>query len=316
MTFEVGRLEASSSHLLADLIELIAALNFDGRAAYRPDDLISLIEGQPDFAENEPRNLRASVEDAWLHLEYRAGRFATAYPFTFRTGALRVRGQRTHTARIYRFLLACSRLRSFNPALRSAWASSFTKLSREVLIQLLPGWAEVRVFDANSDDRRHYYGTNLRKALLVLGKDIAASSVDAAECDAQESSGDAKIDLVGLTKWDDPAPGAHVILGQCAARETDWPTKRLEAHAIGLRAMMSLLHDPVNALFIPVLYRDTNGSWITKTHATGCLLIDRLRIISLLNRRGRLAQLIQEPWFREFEQEFNEIANAMVPAVA
>ena len=316
MAFEIGRLEASSAHLLADLVELIAALNIDGRSAYRPDDIASIIEGQPDFADNEPRDLRGSIANAWPQLEYRAGKFDAAYPFTVRASALRVRVRLSPAARVYRFLLACSRLRSFERDRRVAWAASFTKVSREVLVQLMPGWAEVRIFDANSEDRRTYFGTDLREALVVLGRDLAASTVHETECKAQEASGDAKIDLVAVAKWDDTASGIHSILGQCAARETEWPSKRLEAHPIGLRAMFSLLTDPVNALFIPVLYRDTNGAWITQTPASGCLLIDRLRIIFLLSRRGRLAQFVAEPWIHAFEQDFSRIVGGLVPAVA
>lgn len=315
MAFEIGQLEASSAHLLADLIELIAALGLDGRAAYRPDDVASIIEGQPDFADNEPRDLGASIKGAWPQLEYRAGKLNAAYPFTVRGGALRTRARPAPVGRIYRFLLACSRLRSFERSRRTAWAASFTRLSREVLVQLMPGWADVRVFDANSDDRRNYFGTDLREALLILGRDLA-TTVHESECRAQEAAGDAKIDLVAVAKWGDPGFGLHAILGQCAARETEWPSKKLEAHPVGLRAMFSFLNDPVNALFIPVLYRDTNGAWITQTPASGCLLIDRLRILYLLNRRGRLTQLVAEPWFQAFEQEFNQVAAAIVPAAA
>src|ERR1700733_13875209 len=164
MVFKVGRLEASSPHLLADLIELMAVLHFDCRAAYRPDDIVSVIEGQPDFAENEPRDLRASVQDAWSQLEYRAGKFELAYPFTVKAGALRLRATLSPAARIYRLMLVCSRLRSFSRPLRNAWAADFTRLSREVLAQLMPPWADVRIFDANSSDRRNYFGTDLRLA--------------------------------------------------------------------------------------------------------------------------------------------------------
>jgi len=316
MAFEIGTLEASSPHLLADLTELLAALGFDGRAAYRPDDITSLIEGQPDFGDNEPRDLGASVRAAWPQLEYRAGRFGSAYPYTMRAGALRRRAHLTPAARIYRFLLACSRLRSFQPNYRVAWARAFTQLSRHALAELMPASATVRIFDANSDDRRDYFGNDLRDALPILGRDLAACTINEKECRAQSASGDARIDLVAVATWDDKASGIHAILGQCAAREKEWPDKRLEAHPLGMRALFSFLADPVNAHFIPVLYRDTSGMWITETPASGCLLVDRLRIILLLTRRGRLQQLVAEQWFQTFEQQFNDIAAAIVPAVA
>jgi hypothetical protein len=80
--------------------------------------------------------------------------------------------------------------------------------------------------------------------------------------------------------------------------------------------LFSFLTDPVNALFIPVLYRDTNGTWITETPASGCLLIDRFRIVLLLNQRGRLREITDEKWFQTFEQQFADVANTMIPAAA
>jgi hypothetical protein len=316
MAFKVGTLEAGSPHLLADLIELIAVLHVDGRAAYRPDDIVSVIEGQPDFSDNEPRDLRASVQDAWSQLGYRAGKFDLAYPFTVKGGELRLRPSLSPENRLYRLLLVCSRLRSFERKLRVAWAADFTRLSREVLVQLMPSWANVRIFDANSEDRKSYFGTDLREALIRLGQDLAASMVKDAECQAQGPSGDAGIDLVAIAGWEDPASGIHAILGQCAARETEWPTKRLQAHAVNFRGMYSFLTDPVNAVFVPVLFRDTNGRWITDTDASGCLLIDRLRFILLLRRRGRLDQLVTETWFKNFEKKFDGMARRIVPAAA
>ncbi len=315
MPFQVGRLEANSPHLLADLIELLASLNPDGRRRYSPEDIASIIEGQPDFPENEPQDLRASIHTSWGHLEYRSGKFGPSYPFSLHNG-IGLRGRLSAPARFYRFLLACSRLRSFEHTLRSAWAADFTKLSAEVLRQLMPNWAEVRVFDANSDDRRNYFGTDLRLALLRLGQDIGASYVNDDECNKHAPQGDAKIDLVAVAGWDDSAPGRLAILGQCAARETDWPDKRLEAHPVGLRGVFTLLADPVNACFIPLLYRETNGQWITDTGASGCLLIDRLRFILLLQRRARTNQLVDAAWFQRFETEFFQAAQLSAAAVA
>ncbi len=80
--------------------------------------------------------------------------------------------------------------------------------------------------------------------------------------------------------------------------------------------MYSFLTDPGNAVFVPVLFRDTNGRWITHTDASGCLLIDRLRFILLLKRRDGLSQLASEPWFKKFEKQFDVVAKKIVPAAA
>lgn len=315
MAFSIGTLERTSPHLMADLVELIVALNLDGRAEYQLDDVASLIEGQPGFDDSETRTLRDSLVDAWIHLGYRVERFDADYPFILRGGGLRLKSRLTSGARIYRLLLASSRLRSFDRTLRSAWAATFALLSREALAQLMPETAKVRIFDVNSSDRKSYFGTDCRKALRVLGKDLAART-DEVECDSHGASGDAGIDLVGVVAWNDQAPGIHAILGQCAARETEWPQKRLEAHPIALRAYFWFLVEPVNAFFIPVLYRETTGSWITHTPASGCVLIDRLRAILLLRQQNVKSGIVSKHWFQKFERQFDGVGRALHAAVA
>lgn len=53
--------------------------------------------------------------------------------------------------RVYRFLLACSRLRSFDgKGIPQRWAKAFTNLCKISLTGLMPAHAEIRIFDANS----------------------------------------------------------------------------------------------------------------------------------------------------------------------
>lgn len=317
MSFSIGRLEKNSAYLMADLVELIVSLKLDGRAEFQLDDIASIIEGQPDFDDRDINNLRDSLSGAWGQLEYRSARFNTDYPFRLVRNGLRLKTTFTAGARIYLLLLACSRLRSFDRELRNAWATTFAFLSREALRELMPASAAVKIFDANSEDRKSYFGTDLRKALKVLGRDLAAAMINEAECDLKDASGDAGIDLVAIAKWNDNATGIHAILGQCAAREKEWPEKRFEASPLGLRGLYSFLTDPVNAVFIPVLYREANGSWVAQTPASGCLLVDRLRILLLLNQRSTQTQIVRKPWFRKFELGFDTVRrSSMLPAVA
>jgi len=301
---------------MADLVELIVVLNVDGRTTYQLDDIASVIEDQPDFDGMDGTTLRDSLADAWNQLGYRIGRFDENYPFRLVKSGLRLKPALTPGSRIYLMLLVCSRLRSFSRTLRSNWATTFTTLSCEALRELMPATAKVKIFDANSSDRRTYFGTDLRKALKVLGKDLAVHATFDDECDQRGSSGDAGIDLVAIAPWNDKATGIHVILGQCAARETEWPEKRFEAHSLALKALFSFLVDPVNAVFIPVLYRETTGAWVVNSAASGCLLVDRLRIMLLLRRPARQSQIASQAWFRKFEREFKAVKKSLVPSVA
>lgn len=56
-------------------------------------------------------------------------------------------------------------------------------------------------------------------------------------------------------------------------------------------------------MFTPVFYREANGEWVS-THATaGVLLLDRLRIIYLLDKANQWEAITTSDWFREFEEE-------------
>ena len=298
---------------LADLVELLTISKWDGKATYSMADMESLLVAETTQA--PPSTLFNELRDAWRHLSYRQGRFDAAYPFTIdaTNNTIKLKSKLTQEARIYRFLLACSRLRSFDNRLRQSWATGFTLISREALTALLPSSASVRVFDANSDDRKKYYGTNLHKALEKLSVDLAANMIDAEEIAKLSTSGDRGIDLVAHVGFDDSAAGCHAILGQCAARQKEWPTKTFEAHSDRLRGVFSLLTPPGNIVFIPLLYRDTNGKWIRNSEVSGCLAIDRWRIIHLLRMSGRVQMIAKQVWFTVFEQNFQ---TAAVPKVA
>jgi hypothetical protein len=306
--FTIGTLEVNAPHLLADIVELLAISRWDGRAAYSMADLESLLVA--DTTQSPPGTLNADLREAWRHLAYRKGRFDGAYPFLInpKNNALRLKPRLTQEARIYRFLLACSRLKSFDNKLRQSWATGFTLVSREALAALLPFGASVRIFDANSDDRRKYYGTNLHRALEKLSVDLAANMINGEEIAKLSTSGDRGIDLVACVNFNDSASGCHAVLGQCAARQTEWPTKTFEAHPDRLRGVFSLLVDPSNVVFIPLLYRDTNGMWISNSEVSGCLAIDRWRIVHLLRESGRVSTVANQTWFKTFEMKFEAAA--------
>jgi hypothetical protein len=184
---------------------------------------------------------------------------------------------------LYLFLLVCSRLRSFeNNGFRQSAAKAFTSICCEALKVLAGRAAVVKVFDANSDDRKNYYGTNLKDAMKKLAQDMGVHYVNDSEINKLSPSGDYGLDLIAVHDFKDGAVGSYTIVGQCGSQETDWTSKTLEAHPIKFKALFTLLNEPDNLMFIPLSYREASGGWVT-THS-GCLLIDRLRIIQLLNK--------------------------------
>jgi hypothetical protein len=290
MTFNLGVSHQTQPHLFADLAELILAVRYDNNDDLSQAKLEHLLKEMPhDLDELDEEYIPDdTLEDCWTQLEYRQSVFVEFYPFVVKNDQLLWKaGQRTDKECLYLFLLVCSRLRSFENSggFRQYAAKAFTQICREALQVLSGENAVVRIFDANSDDRRNHYGTTLRLAIKKLGEEMGADNFNEAEIAKLKGTGDNGLDLIAIHNFDDGAVGSYNIVGQCGAQETEWPTKTLEAHPVKLRGFFTLLNDPDNLMFIPISYRDATGNWVATNKLAGCLLIDRHRILNLLNKK-------------------------------
>ncbi len=188
MNFEPGNLHPNAPHLFADLAELLLLSKWIGRDSLHKNDLEELLTlgaissdeiDNEDASEstaqltNQSTAERSSrqetqLEDVMVQLEYRSRSLADYYPFSISGETLSSTDTLSDQARVYRMLLSCSRLRSFKKTgVQQRWAKHFTKLSKIALSGLVPSHASVKIFDANSDDRKSYYTTDLRKALKI-----------------------------------------------------------------------------------------------------------------------------------------------------
>jgi hypothetical protein len=306
------------------------AIGYNGRLRLHKNDLSNILEtgavspdelDQESDAENEADNTgqasaeknnrrEKQLEDVLTQLAYRSSALNKYYPFTMDGDELVLLDTDLLTAkqRVYRFLLACSRLRSFDETgIRQKWAKAFTSLSKIAMGGLLPCHATVRIFDANSDDRKNYYSTDLREALKTLGKDLRVLTINEDECTKAGASGDAGLDIVAVVDFDDGAATSFALLGQCGAQEKDWPKKTLEAHAIKYRNYFQIQFDYPGVMFTPVCYRTADGEWTDNQSANGILLIDRERILKLLDIQNRWQEIAASQWFLDFEDRFNKV---------
>ncbi len=318
MGFDVGLTHRKTPHLVSDLVELVLLTRFDnvdqlakasladfiGRENLHPEELDAK---DPDLGDAEKNDLASVwVEDVWKHLKYRDNAFGSNYPFDVDGNVIKLHPKQTNGMRIYSLLLACSRLRSFPEKYRVLWAKYFTMLCAHAMRAIVRDDMIVRIFDANSDDRVNYYGTNLKSALVKLGEDLHLHHIHKHECELQESSGDYGIDLVAHYPMGDTAAGTLVILGQCGAREKEWPSKRFEGHPLSLRAAYSFIVDPYHSLFMPMCFRESTGVWSNNSKVSGCLMFDRSRIINLVLKRPDFNEILISDWFVNFEKSFQE----------
>lgn len=312
--FEIGRVSRTRPHLLADTAEI--ALAFGGYCQISATDLASIMKmsptsasellslDEPDLDDNNENDdldgaeLNAKeqgyIDEAIRQIQFRAVAFGSAYPFLLEGDILTLSKRLTLKRRIYLLLLACSRTRSFKEkGAVQRLADAFENISAEVLRRILPEKGEVFMFGPNSEDRRKKFSTNLLAAIPILAKRIGMRLKYGWEKN-YTSSGDGKIDLVGVYDFDNRARGLHVILAQCAAMEDekDWQKKRLEAKIESHMATYDYIVAPQAVLFVPGCYRQPDGEWVNSNNVSGVLTIDRLRIISILNYDSSIRDLI------------------------
>lgn len=301
----LGRIYKTKPHLLADTAEILCMSN-GGPVAHT--DVIGLItgsvapaeeamnadepdqddDGLPDKDSSATKSERNSgyAEDCFMQLEYRAGAFGSAYPFE--VDGLTLRLKKTHDPLhcLYFFLLCASRNRSFQgkKGLTQSIADYFEVVSKDALARMMPNDADVVMFGPNSADRATRFDTNLRQALPMLAKFMGINMAPEWNPDDEQAQGDASIDLVGVQRLDAWKGGWNLFLGQCAAQELhqDWKRKRSEAD---LDYHSARFHSTVRAqavLFVPGCFRQANGDWADKNAAANVILMDRLRIISVI----------------------------------
>lgn len=303
MTFELGRVHKTIPHLLADTFELVSACedtpisNTSGYSILQnsvksgedivdPDEEDLDDDGEPDEMDGSEISARDQgyIEDAFRVIEYRVRTFGSSYPFKLERGILRKKKKLSKLQKVYLFLLSCSRLRSFRASkYYSKLPDQFEILCRDVLAEMLPASATVVCFGPKSTDRRNRFHSDLRKAIPRLATFMGMGLSPDWKPEDYSGHGDGKLDLIGVQCLDSTELGWNVMLGQCAAqeRDKDWERKRSEAL---FDRHVSKFYSPVKAqgvLFVPVSYRQEDGSFFNKDNVTFVIFMDRERILHL-----------------------------------
>ncbi len=320
---DYGRLEATRSHLLADAVEILCALDSQGpvsqtdifslltNSTRSPDELMEV--GEEDLDDNEypddlssaeiTSKIQAQADDCLSQLEFRSKAFGESYPFEIVDGILKPRDALSELNKLYLFLLVASRTRTFKvQGLTQRIAAHFEEISKEAMRHLMSTSSEVITFAANSEDRRTRFNTDLRRALPQLADFMGMEMSPLWDPQTQSPQGDAKIDLVGVQKLDEFEGGWSVFLGQCAAREDEnnWEQKRMEADINYHRARFHFAVPSQAVLFVPGCFRQADGKWASADKASNVILMDRLRILKRLENSAEVHTQTSE--FLQVEQ--------------
>ena len=310
--FQAKNISRTKAYLLADAGELdllfgendwVSATELSTlcqSAVRTPDENLDIDETDVDD-DNEPDSDSATtnsridsyVEDAIIQYEYRAKVFGQYYPFELdEDSVLRINKNINKAKLTYIFLLMCSQTSWFREKSGTPLnlADAFEILCKTALECLFPSPSQVYMFGPRSEDRKNIFGNKISDAIQVLASKMGATLDQKWQQKfnrRHKTGGDFKIDLVAICDFAKDTSSNFVAIAQCVASSDEgyWSKKKIEA-CMNFQSTLQFSHDPYPVLFIPVLYRYASGEWFDSNCISGVLVLDRLRIINLLDSSG------------------------------
>jgi len=293
-----------ASHMWADYIEILCLANED-REFSKADALDRFRERLTDLGEGfsesddgdedfitggvspaeESDRWTQWVDDWFKHLEYRQGAFGEFYPFCLSPegDALITENPLTQKQMFYIYLLASSNLRYFQKTVETPLTSDFELVSSKAMKELLPTNAEVHIFGANALHQGKYRG-NLMNKIKALAVDLREKVTISETEFPPQAIGDKGLDIVAWVPFPDSAPGLPIYFGQCGCT-IKWVDKQHSCSHRAWSRTVSFLCPPGSIAFIPFCFRNSLGGWYKESDIQCTLIIDRLRIIHLLQSR-------------------------------
>lgn len=322
MSFKIGEISKTNSYLFADVIEILVAINYFGKEAVSKNDIEDTITRNVTSAEelddedhlddedgsSKHNRYEQYIDDAWFMLEHRSCVFNYSYPFIVKDEALQLRNKLSSSQYIYLFILFCSRLKSFTTkGIHQKWAKYFTKLCKYATYGLAPRNSMIRVFDANSEDRRNYYTTNLKESLEILGNEMGVR-VFKEQLETESTSGDLGIDIIAIYQFEESVKtGNFVIFGQCGAQGENWHTKTFECHPDRFRQVFPTFSPIISIVYTPADFRSADGEWYSQNKAIGGTILDRRRIMKLLKDSHLISTAIKDELLNSFISEYKAL---------
>lgn len=267
--------------------DILSALNFNEQfiknAIVEPDEQ----NGREELEEEDlfRDKLKGKISVVFNFLSSRANLFLDYYPFEIERKKIRVKKGQSDIHQVYIILLLSSNLRIFGNKLNQA-GHLFEALCRYPFIKLLPESATVKFFGSGAGEimKRDYEG-NLLECIESLARDLDFQpNSDVYDPDELGSTGDAGLDWVA---WVDFPYGQHkkpIYFAQCACG-SNWLDKQDEASISTWRNYIQITSPIQTIHFVPRSFRRYKGEWVKRTSISEVVLIDRIRILYLVNNQ-------------------------------
>lgn len=246
-------------------------------------------EGNPLTGGPLTDSFTRQADDIWRYLRYRSGAFGDSWPFAIdpvaRTLTLKsLLPELSVQQRVYIFLLLCSSLRYVQANASNALTRAFERVAYQAFIVAFPGW-EVHIFGTAATDGSRYDVGQLWERLLVLSADLRCRILAEREDFSDRDVGDNGLDLVAWLPLPERSKGLPMAFGQCACSPSEWRKKQSEVSEERWGEVLRLASPISNWTFIPFCFHNPQGDWETPHHVNKGILVDRLRLFSLLESR-------------------------------
>lgn len=290
--FKIETPRDKDPHTLADFAELLCLLTTD--RVLGGDTLVDHISDNGGGVSDDEK------EDCFAQLVWRQAAFGAHYPFEI-DGARHVISANealTDEQRLYALLLLCANLpivsdrRQLGPL-----TNAFERASLVALMRLWPQAANIKAFGKNETD---YVGSKWER-INKLGRDIGGRPQLSEQSFRRRDTGDGGIDLVAWLDLDPYEPeNIPSGLGQCACSREDWSAKQAEISGFRLQKLLVPTHPWMELIFVPICFRNNQGRWAIDGDVATAVLIDRLRLLSVLKADLDLAEIDPPEVFETF----------------
>lgn len=290
---DLNRVADGDIHTLADFAELLCLL--------KPDRVLSADDLDDHLVDacDEQRGARP-IGDAFAHMGWRASAFGDHYPFSVAVNQQSIDSpvDLTPAQRAYVFLLLCANLpfvgAPFNPL-----TDAFERLAHLALKRIWPNKATVRMFGKNNAAYTGTKSERLRKLAAELG---CRPAVDPKKFRPRDN-GDGGIDLAGWLELDKyEAENKPTCLAQCACSRESWSSKQFEISRGNIGKLFNPTTPWLEMICVPICFRNNNGRWAYDADVGEIVMLDRLRLLQLIEPEADMAEINPPPLLNEFLQ--------------
>lgn len=287
----------SDSFIWTDYIELHALIH--------PDSCFS--RGDLAGIELRHRSLTThgfNVEERWRQLADFAGirklEFKHSYPFevTDDEDTIVFNFDGSQQQQTYVALLIASCMRNVEKTRIAEIARVFEKSCFQIFSKLMPTGSEVRATWAGGGAEAPYVGTLFDK-MKAIAEDIRCTPNFKERDFRANDRGDGGIDLIAWHPMTDNRAGIPIAFAQCGCSKDDWTFKQLEASPSKHYYHLPTMHRWSTYYFLPLDLRHADGGWACESDIGEAIIVDRLRMLRLLEQYDIYAQLPAMPYVDE-----------------